>query len=199
MDKDLGSAVYLARILIAECLFPGGIAVDATAGNGNDTLFLAREVGPAGRVYAFDIQAGALTNTALLLKQSGQAGQVTLLQAGHEEMERLVPGPVDAVMFNLGYLPGGDHGVITCPAATLKALHSALHLLCPGGRVSLVVYRGHPGSREEYEAIERFAMELDYNNFRAVKLNLLNRSDHAPVVVVIEKVKSVQNSGLNSF
>ncbi|RJQ30722.1 MAG: methyltransferase domain-containing protein [Peptococcaceae bacterium] len=187
MDKNLGSTVYLARLLIAECLFPGGTAVDATTGNGNDTLFLAREVGPAGCVYAFDIQADALKKTALLLEQAGQAGQVTLLQAGHEEMEQLAPGPVNAIMFNLGYRPGGDHSIITRPQATLKALHSALHLLCPGGRVSLVVYTGHPGGREEYEAIEKFAMELDYNNFRVVKLNLLNRSDRAPVVVVIEK------------
>lgn len=30
--------------------------VDATCGNGNDTLFLARIVGPSGTVYALDLQ-----------------------------------------------------------------------------------------------------------------------------------------------
>lgn len=31
--------------------------MDATAGNGRDTLWLSRAVGPAGQVYSMDLQA----------------------------------------------------------------------------------------------------------------------------------------------
>ncbi|MCL6634507.1 MAG: methyltransferase domain-containing protein [Peptococcaceae bacterium] len=187
MSRGLGSAVHLVHLLIAEVLGEGGTAVDATAGNGRDTLFLARLVGPAGRVYAFDVQERALRTTRALLEEAGLAGRVTLVKAGHEEMERLVPGPVDAVVFNLGYLPGGDHALVTRPDTTVRALRSALNLLRPGGRAGLVVYTGHPGGREECRRVEELASRLDGSLYRAIRINFLNRAVHAPVVIVIDK------------
>lgn len=188
MSEGIGSAVYLAQLFVSDSLRPGGTAVDATAGNGNDVLFLARRVGAGGRVYAFDTQAEALQNTKRLLERNGCADRVELLQAGHEEMKALVPGPVDAVMFNLGYLPGGDHAIVTRPETTLKALRGALDLLRPGGRIGLVVYTGHPGGKEEGETVERFASSLDPSHFKVIKIVFLNRAANAPVVIVIEKV-----------
>ena len=40
-----------ARILLEKAVSPGDIAIDATAGNGHDTLFLAKLVGENGHVY----------------------------------------------------------------------------------------------------------------------------------------------------
>jgi len=187
MSKGLGSAVYLVQLLISGAVRAGGTAVDATAGNGKDTLFLAGLVGPAGRVYAFDIQEEALRSTGALLEKDGLAERVTLLHAGHEEMERLIPGPVDAVVFNLGYLPGGNHTLITRAGATVRALRSALNLIRPGGRTGLVVYTGHPGGGEEYRLVEGVAASLDGKLFRVIKISFINRAAHAPVVIVIEK------------
>lgn len=184
----LGSAVYLAQLFVSDSVKSGGIAVDATAGNGNDALFLARLVGPNGIVYAFDIQSKALQTTQELLEKNGCAGQVKIIQAGHEEMKRFVSGLVDAVIFNLGYLPGGDHSLVTRPETTAKALRSALDLLRPGGKIGLVIYTGHPGGREECETVETIAASLDGDLFRVIKIVFLNRAANAPVVIVIEKV-----------
>ncbi|MDK2889326.1 MAG: hypothetical protein PWP72_2204 [Thermoanaerobacter sp.] len=187
MSRGLGSAVHLAQLLVSGAVRDGGTAVDATAGNGKDTLFLARLVGPDGQVYAFDIQEKALETTRALLEEAGLAERVTLINAGHEEMERLVPGPVDAVIFNLGYLPGGDHALITHAGTTVRALRSALNLLRPGGRTGLVVYTGHPGGREECDRVEELASSLDGKLYRVIKISFINRAAHAPVVIVIEK------------
>lgn len=187
MLKGLGSAVHLAHLLLAEAVGPGGTAIDATAGNGYDTLFLARQVGPQGKVYAIDIQAEALKKTALLLNKAGVLDRVILLQNSHEDIGRLVPGPVDAVIFNLGYLPGGDHNLITTGETTAKALKSSLKMLKPGGRIGLVLYTGHPGGQEEFAVVEEAASSLDGILYSAVRLNYINRSAQAPVVIVIEK------------
>lgn len=187
MSRGLGSAVHLVQLLVSGAVRDGGTAVDATAGNGKDTLFLAGLVGPDGQVYAFDIQEKALQTTRALLDEAGLAERVTLINAGHEEMERLVPGPVDAVIFNLGYLPGGDHALITHAGTTVRALRSALNLLRPGGRIGLVVYTGHPGGREECDRVEGLASSLDGKLYRVIKISFINRAAHAPVVIVIEK------------
>ncbi|HHU85627.1 MAG TPA: methyltransferase domain-containing protein [Peptococcaceae bacterium] len=174
-------------MFLSQVLGSGGTGIDATAGNGYDTLFLASLVGPRGKVYAFDIQPIALQNTRLLLEQHGYAERVQLLQAGHEEMEKFVSSPVDAVIFNLGYLPGGDHGVTSSAGTTVKAVRTALNLLRPGGRVSIVVYTGHPGGKDEYLRLEEMTSALDGRHFHVLKIDFLNRSQRAPSVIVIEK------------
>ncbi len=194
MSKGLGSAVYLSQLLISESVKEGGIAVDATAGNGKDTLFLARLVGPGGRVYTFDIQEEALQKTRALLEEEGLAKRAIFLKAGHEDMERMVPGPVDAVIFNLGYLPGGTHALVTRAGTTVKALRSALNLLRIGGRIGLVVYTGHPGGREEYDKVVALASTLDGNRYRVVKISFINRAANAPVVIIIEKAGAPSES-----
>jgi len=185
--KGLGSAVHLAHLLISEAVGPGATAIDATAGNGYDTLFLARQVGPQGKVYAIDIQAEALQKAALLLQRAGVLDRVILLHSSHEEMERLAPTPVDAVLFNLGYLPGGDHNLVTTCETTARALRAALKMLKPEGRIGLVIYTGHPGGREELAAVEELVSSLDGSLYRVVRSNFINRSDQAPVVIAIEK------------
>lgn len=186
--KGLGSAVHLVQTFIAAILPDGGTAVDATAGNGYDTLFLARQVGPEGRVYAFDIQEKALSHTKALLERHGVAGRVTLLAAGHEVLGKLVPAQADAVLFNLGYLPGGDHSLVTKPDTTVAALQAAVGLLRQGGRIGLVLYTGHPGGAAELEAVVRFVSGLSSAVFNVLRIDYLNRAGPAPVSIIIEKV-----------
>lgn len=187
MSKGLASAVGLVQQFLSESVKAGGTSVDATAGRGNDTLFLAGLAGPEGRVFSFDTQEEALQSARRLLEKEGLAERVVLVKAGHEDMGLHVSGPVDAVIFNLGYLPGGDHSFITKPEQTVRALNAALDLLRPGGRAGLVIYTGHPGGLEECEAVEKAAESLDSALFSAVKISVLNRSAAAPVVIVIEK------------
>ncbi len=106
MANDFQSARFWAQALIAPALYPGARAVDATMGNGGDTRRLCELVGEAGRVYGFDIQPEAVERTRALLEEHGLIDRATLFCAGHEHMAQRVPEPVDAVMFNLGWLPG---------------------------------------------------------------------------------------------
>lgn len=155
--KPFQSLTTLAQEAVAKTLSDGSLAIDATVGNGHDTLFLADSVAPNGHVIGFDVQPRALEGTRARLEAAGLAAVVTLHLCGHEDMAQRIPGDwhgrVSAVMFNLGYLPGGDKGLVTNPATTVSALGQAAPLLRTGGLISLLVYRGHPGADAEADAV----------------------------------------------
>lgn len=185
----LDSIVSLIRPYIAEVVAEGGRAVDATAGNGHDTLFLARLVGTSGQVWAFDVQPAALECTGTLLREEGRGGSLALIPVGHERLDEYLDHPVDAVMFNLGYLPGGDREVTTSAHTTVMALEQALAILRVGGRISVVCYPGHQGGAEETEAVRRWCAALPPGYFAVVALEVLNREGQPPLAFIIEKVR----------
>lgn len=189
-DKNIGlrGAVALAHFFLRQYLRPGDRAVDATCGNGHDTLLLAELVGPTGKVWGFDIQPEALGATGARLTAAGCSERVELMGGGHERLVDYVQEPVRAVVFNLGYLPGGDKGVITRPPSTLAALGQALQLLTPGGIVVVVIYPGHPGGAEEADAVEGWGARLPADQYPVWCSRQLNRSATAPYLLVIEKL-----------
>ncbi len=188
MPHLLASPVVLSHYLLEGVVRPGDLAVDATAGNGHDTLFLARLVGDEGKVYAFDIQEEAIQRTAARLAGAGLEHRVVLLNTGHERLHHFVPRGVRAVVFNLGYLPGGDHSVTTRPETTVQALARALEVLAPGGIVTVVVYRGHPGGEEEGRAVADFVASLEARSWAVLTCGWPNRSERAPCLVAVQKV-----------
>lgn len=136
--------------------------IDATAGNGYDTVFLAGAVGAGGRVLAFDIQAEAIAAARMRVLAAGYEGRVEFIEASHGVLANHVePGGAAAVMFNLGYFPGGDPAVITRTQETLRALEAARHSLRPGGVLTVVCYPGHTGGDEEAAAVLSWAESLD--------------------------------------
>lgn len=194
------SIIGFAHQLVSERVRPGDTAIDATAGNGNDTLLLAQWVGDGGVVYSFDIQAEALNHTRERLSAGlpEALGRVRLIERSHAELLEAIPselhGSVAAVMFNLGYLPGGDHAVVTRPDSTLPALEAALALLRAGGIVTAIVYSGHPGGLDEAHAVERWAAALPQQEYRVLKYQFANQRNHPPYLIAVEKqqVKSAQ-------
>lgn len=186
MFNILANTVKMAHGFIRLRLGEGGTGVDATAGNGNDTLFLAECVGSTGKVFSFDIQKMAIEKTMKLLESNGFSQNVTLINAGHEKMKEYINQPVDAIIFNLGYLPGGDHSITTNPCSTIEAVTAGLSLLKPGGILCIVVYTGHPGGEEEQRALESYMETLDKKNFCTAKLYFMNRIK-APYLIIVEK------------
>jgi len=180
-------AYELARRIVAPFLEEGSLAVDATAGNGKDTLFLAQRVGSSGHVYAFDVQPQALEKTEALLAQAGLRQRVTLFEAGHEHLAAYIHRQIKVVMFNLGYLPGGDHAIITRPETTRAALESALELLEKGGIISVVAYTGHPGSLKEKEVLEELCRALDQRAFTVTHHAFINQAGCPPELFTIQK------------
>ncbi len=166
----------------------GDLAVDATAGNGHDTLFLAERVGEDGRVIAFDIQAAAIDATRMRLEAAGLSGRVELHQASHGRLlETAGRGTVTAVMFNLGYFPGGDHAVITRTEETLAALGQALEALRPGGLLTIVCYPGHPGGDEESDAVLAWGGALAADAFRCEVSRRTDTLRPSPFLVMVTR------------
>jgi SAM-dependent methyltransferase len=178
---------------VAERLGHGDIVIDATAGNGLDTLFLARTVGPGGTVYAFDIQSEALEQTRIRLESEAShdsLAPVVLVHAGHEELTDRIAleqhGKIAAVMFNLGFLPGSSQEVITQPATTLAALGFALRLLRGGGILTVVVYPGHEGGKAEAQAVEAWASEIEPSLAQTVIYRFPQKTA-APYLIALNK------------
>lgn len=175
----------LAHQFVSAALRPGDCAVDATAGNGHDALFLAEIVGQHGLVHAFDIQEEALRATK---RRIGERPQVRLHLRCHSEMARILGDErPSAAMFNLGYLPSGDKSRITRPETTLAALDSALELLRTAGVLTVAAYPAHPGGAEETEAVRAWCAALPSPQFRATRHETLNREVPPPVLFAVEK------------
>lgn len=180
-------SLQMAKRYISARVSEGDLVVDATCGNGRDTLFLAELVGKTGKVFSFDIQVEALAKTRRLLEANNLSNRVNLIQSGHEHIQDYVHGRVAAVMFNLGYLPGGDHGITTRPDTTVAALAKSLQLLCTGGIVTIVVYSGHEGGKEEKDALLNYCSHLNQDQFTALYYTIINQINEPPSLLVLER------------
>jgi hypothetical protein len=183
----LRGPVPLSHLLLQSFVHPGDRVVDATCGNGHDTLLLARLAGPSGRVWAFDIQDDAINRTARLLAEAGVLHQVTILKTGHETMREHVAGPVKTIIFNLGYLPCGNHTVITRPDSTLAGLEQALEILAPCGIVAITLYPGHEGGGQERTVLEEWTAQLAPGSFHVWRMGQMNVPATAPYIILIQK------------
>jgi len=191
------SVLSQAQKWIAERAGSGDVVIDATAGNGVDALALAKLVGPKGTLYAFDIQQAALQRTKERLRDheaEGMLPDVYYFQQSHSQMIEAITsvhpehvGAAAAVMFNLGYLPGGvDQTVVTETASTITALDAALAILRPRGIITCVLYPGHPGGADEADAVRQWACSLSQAKAQSVIYRQLQRSD-SPYLIAIEK------------
>ena len=187
MSYELKSARYLAREVILRAVLPGDTAVDATMGNGHDTLMLCEAVGSAGRVYAFDVQPQAVAETEKRLREQGVQDRARLICAGHEHMAEYVQGPVKAVVFNLGWLPGGDHRVTTRWETTRKAAENALDLLAPMGVLVICAYPGHAEGEREKRELAAFLSGLNNRQYNVLHQRFLNAGAGAPECFVVQK------------
>ncbi|MBF0778103.1 tRNA (mnm(5)s(2)U34)-methyltransferase [Streptococcus cuniculi] len=178
----------MAHQFLAEVVTKEDVVVDATMGNGHDTLFLAQR---AKKVVAFDIQEQALEKTRQRLQEAGLAN-VELLLVGHEQLDRYVTD-VKAGIFNLGYLPSADKSVITQPKTTLLALEKLCRQLVLGGRIAMMIYYGHEGGEIERDAVLDFVSRLSQREFTATIYRTLNQVNRPPFLVMLEKIKEYKH------
>jgi len=186
MKQDFQITKWCHRF-IREQVKEGDICIDATAGNGNDTELLCQLVGKEGKVYAFDIQDAALVKTRERLEAKGLEAELIL--AGHEMMSSYISeaGLISCIVFNFGYLPGGDHSKATGAATSIAAIRSGLELLRPDGIMSLCIYSGGDSGFAEKEAILQYIKALDGKKYLAIVSQYYNRPNHPPIPVVIVK------------
>lgn len=174
-------ALHLCSAYIGE----NDIAVDCTCGNGHDTLWLAKR---CQKVYSFDIQKAAIESTTDLLAQNN-IENVFLIEDSHEKIKAYVQESPAAIVFNLGFLPGGDKAITTKRESSLVALREALDILAVGGVLSITMYPGHEEGKLEQEQVLQWAKNLSSKEYHCVFANMLNQSDRAPQVLWITKKK----------
>lgn len=172
----LQTALHFSHIL-KEIIQPGDQVIDATMGNGYDTLFMAELVGKTGHVYSFDIQNEALISTKEKLDAQVLTPRVSLLLQGHETMEKViaVDQPIKAGIFNLRYLPKSDKSIITLPETTKTAMQALLKRLVVQGRMILVVYYGHAGGETELDMVQAFCQTLPQEQYNVLKYQFINQ------------------------
>ena len=178
-----------AHSIIEANLNAGDIAIDATVGNGHDTLFLARQVGVNGKVFGFDIQQQAIETAQSKLQSEQFADNIQLFQLSHNKMEQYIPidfhGKIKAIMFNLGYLPGSDKSIITQTDSTLEALQQSLNLLDKSAVITIAAYPGHSGGDAETQAIRQWLEQLDSDQY-SIKTIYSSDKDIAPRLYVVQ-------------
>lgn len=225
MTNLIQKTTEFALHIVGAYVHPGDTVIDATCGNGFDTLRLAEMLQPAakagiatdanpadaavaepgapkaisGRLYAFDIQPEAVNATRELLLQKGYGGamddgaasdRITVTCLGHQQMRpyfgELMP-EASAIVFNLGYLPGGDKQITTTAETTLDAVRDSLSLLKVNGLLCVTMYDGHPEGAKEKRALLRFAEELDSKLWHVSYISMLNQRNAPPEILLITR------------
>jgi predicted methyltransferase len=187
----LEKVLPFARTLLEKAISPGDIIVDATIGNGHDTVWLANLVGEHGHVYGFDIQEDALQNSKHRLEVHQLVDRVTLFKMGHEHLSACIPlthhGKVAASIFNLGYLPGGDKTLVTKPVSTISAIKQLLTIMAPEGVLVLVIYHGHPGGAFERDSLLKYVEGIDQHKADVLQYRFINQINDPPFIIAIQK------------
>lgn len=171
----------LAKSSISQFLKKGDCVIDATCGNGHDTLFLAQLIltDDSGHVYGYDIQEQALDSTRLLLKNSlskSLLDKITLFHKSHENFSDIPSSiPIRLIVYNLGYLPKGDKSITTLKETSLKSIQNGLKKISPKGALCITCYPGHAEGKQEEKMILDYLKTLPKEDWKVLFHQQLNR------------------------
>ncbi|WP_244833609.1 class I SAM-dependent methyltransferase [Clostridium sp. BJN0001] len=180
MFKYVSDISEIAHYIIDNFEESRNVAVDATLGNGHDTDFLQRRF---KRVFAFDVQKNVCQNY-----NEKENKNVKVINDSHEKIKEYVKENCDVIMYNLGFLPGGEDKSITTKAETsLKSIIDGLTILNHGGMMSIAIYRGHSEGKNEEKVILNYLKEIPKGKYGVMYHSFFNRSDDAPLLVIVEK------------
>ena len=179
MFKYLGNISDLSHDIIDNYLENKNIAIDATLGNGYDTDFLEEKF---NKIYSFDIQKEACDNYRLKEKDN-----VILINDSHHKFLDYINEKVDCIMYNLGFLPGGNKEITTLHETSLESIKCGINILNSGGIMTICIYRGHYEGKLEESCILSFLKDLDKKQYGVMLHSYLNRDIKAPMLAVIEK------------
>lgn len=187
--------IQLAHSYWQQSLRPGDSAIDATCGNGHDTVLLCQLAlsENSGHVYAYDVQEGALAHTQKRLEEELTAAQlrrVHLIKGCHSDFTAIPPdnvNPIRLIVYNLGYLPGGDKTHTTVVETTVQSIQNACELLAPNGLISITCYPGHPAGATEECALVELASALPRSCWSCCHHRWINRQ-RAPSLLLLQKM-----------
>ncbi|MBI3901130.1 MAG: class I SAM-dependent methyltransferase [Chlamydiia bacterium] len=180
--------IHFTHFIWKQFLTPNDVVIDATCGNGHDTLYLAKLF--LKKLYAIDIQKNAIEKTQLLLNthlSKEEKASVELIQMSHEDLDQIcLNGFLKLIVYNLGYLPGSDKIVKTNKTSTLTSLQKGISLLETGGALSITCYPNHAEGEEEEIAILEWAKDLPSSCWEVRHHRWINRPSRSPSVLWIQ-------------
>ena len=183
----ISNLIEIQKLIIKSNLENVKTAIDATLGNGKDTITIRETFGKKVKIYAFDIQKDAIERSKRNIPVEYHEN-IEFIQDSHEFIDKYVEEKVQLVMFNLGYLPKSDHVVKTHPYTTLHALERALEMLDVCGLISIMFYVGHDNARE-YNSLLEYIRILDAKKYKAIHINPINQYEYAPKMAIIQKLE----------
>lgn len=155
MEAIFSPHLTLAKNYWKGHLKPSDLAIDATCGNGHDTLFLSEIC----HVIGLDIQNQAISSTEALMQRHEK--KAILHRMSHDQIDTLpLPHPPRLIVYNLGYLPHGDKSIVTKTETTLESVKKSLEILAPDGAISITCYPGHEEGEREEKALIGFVERL---------------------------------------
>lgn len=180
------SILNKSKQLIRKYVKHNDIVVDATVGNGYDTLYLAKNA-KNGFVFGFDIQKIAIDNTIQLLNKNN-INNYKLFLDNHININKKLNnyiGKISLIIFNLGFLPGSDKKIKTNYITTIESINNSLPLLNNKGTILITVYPGHPEGKRESVELNKYFQKL--NNY---KINYYHNTNNelAPYLIEIKKM-----------
>lgn len=188
---NLNHAVKFQHIFWQDQLAHATTIVDATLGNGQDFLYLAEQAKSGAHLWGLDIQPLAIDKSKALLSERLQRVDVSvdLLLGSHDELLTSIQFPssgIDLLIFNLGYLPGGNHSVMTRSDTTIKAIKAGLEHLNVNGLITLVAYPGTVAGEGECEEVKQFLSTLPQRRYDVSTWAPVNQINNPPVLFIIK-------------
>ena len=124
---------------------------------------------------------------AAFIRQQVQEGDFCIDATMGNGNDTLLLSQLSCIVFNFGYLPGGDHSLATRGETSIQALTQALTLLKKGGMISLCIYSGGDSGFEERDQILDWLKNLDSHQYLVIKSEYYNRPNNPPIPVLIIK------------
>jgi threonine dehydrogenase-like Zn-dependent dehydrogenase len=183
--------INLAHMMWTQILNAHDTVIDATLGNGKDTLFVAQSIQKlgGGKIIGIDIQLEAIASATDLLTNHFTTfpHNIKFYHTSHENFPQEIPlGSVKLIIYNLGYLPGFDKSITTQTSTTQTSIQHALAFICPGGCISITCYIGHEEGDKEYKALQPFLQKLPPQEYCFTEHTFNNRN-HSPILLLIQK------------
>ena len=184
--KSFFNVVDLSTWAIKNYVKTDYIAVDATLGNGNDSLSIAKQIGPKGHLYAFDIQERAIEKSRALFESNEIVNNYIFILDSHENISDYIETKIDFAIMNLGYLPGGDKSIITKGNTSIKCIEKLLKLLKGNGILAISSYSGHDLGNEQKQVVN-YLESLNQKEYNVLAMDFINQVNSPAKFFLIEK------------
>lgn len=188
------SALHYSHELLDNLIqrFSSDLFIDATLGNGNDLAFILKHPHFKGQILGFDIQTQAIDKTKQKLKDLhlDTKDNYQLIQDSHANLNQYISNEtkIGGAIFNLGYLPGGNHDITTLFDSTIQAIETISTYLNKHGQIILVVYHGHEEGKVESEQLLNALSQWPQEKWQVLTYQFINQINRPPYLIVVEKI-----------